>query len=148
MTSTEPAAVPAGDTAGAPDQATEQQPPADSTDWKAEARKWEGRAKTSAASVAKAEARAADAETANAKLTLENLRLTVALEAGITGKHAKLVQGSDEDSLRESAAMVVELMNRPEQGSTMHVPAEGRTPEVALNSDALTDALRRAVGVR
>jgi hypothetical protein len=132
-----PAEAPADDT-------TPAEPPG--PDWKAEARKWERRAKDNATALTKAEARAEAAESLAAEKSREALRITAALEAGVTGKYVALVRGDDEASIRESAAMVSELVASKEP-APLHVPGEGRTPVALNDSDALTDTLKSALGI-
>lgn len=160
-----PAVEPTDPTGAAPEavpiqsEAPAQEP---AIDWKAEARKWEQRAKensTAAQRLAELEEaqkteaqkladRLAAAEKALAEKEAEALRLTVAAKHGITGDYLDLVHGSDEASLEASASKVAALLNAQQAASKpspLIVPAESKTPP-ALNSSALEDALRKAVG--
>lgn len=57
-----------------------------------------------------------------------------------------LVQGSDPESISESVAAVKKLMGRAVRDAAVD-PYQGSGNSVALNSDALEDSLRRAVGI-
>jgi hypothetical protein len=104
------------------------EPPAQETDWKAEARKWEQRAKensTAAAQLAaieeanKTEAqklaeRAENAEKALARQELEAARAQVALEKGLTASQAKrLVGESREEFLADADQLIADLGKQP-----------------------------------
>lgn len=103
----------------------------DKTDWKAEARKWESRAKENSAAQQKlaelenaskselqrALDRAEAAEKAIAEAQSESLRLTVAARHGITGDALELLSGSTEDELEAKAAKLAALItdsNKPD----------------------------------
>ncbi len=58
-----------------------------------------------------------------------------------------LVQGTDPESIAESVAAVKKLMGRAVQRDPAVDPYQGSGNSVALNSDALEDSLRRAVGI-
>lgn len=57
-----------------------------------------------------------------------------------------LVQGTDPESISESVAAVKKLMGRAVRDSAVD-PYQGSGNTVALNSDALEESLRRAVGI-
>jgi hypothetical protein len=59
---------------------------------------------------------------------------------------AGLIQGTDPDSIAESVAAVKKLMGRAVRDPAVD-PYQGSGNSVALNSDALEDSLRRAVGI-
>lgn len=100
------------------------EPQGDATDWKAEARKWEARAKADhevankwreyEASQKTEHEKLADelarerAEAAQAKAEL--LRLRIASEKGITGDATKLLKGSTEDELNAEADLLLSLI--------------------------------------
>lgn len=100
------------------------QPIEDKTDWKAEARKWEARAKensgaaqkladlenASKSELQKALDRAEAAEKALASTQAESLRLTVAARHGITGDALDLLNGSTEDELEAKAVKLSALL--------------------------------------
>jgi hypothetical protein len=135
--------------AGTPEAEEQAKPdPEPGTDWKAEARKWEARAKQSQTAATKAEARAGEAESSAARLQREVTRLTAAVEHGITGEYAELVQGDDDAAIRRSAKKVAALIAAQEPAGDLRVPGEGRIPAAALNSDGLTEALKTALGIR
>lgn len=94
------------------------------TDWKAEARKWEGRAKENSkaaerlteleeankSELQKVIDRAEAAEKKIATAQAEALRLTVAARHGITGDALDLLHGSDEDELEAKATKLAALI--------------------------------------
>lgn len=148
--------------APAPVEAPAQEP----TDWKAEARKWEQRAKenlsaakrlaeieeASKSELQKAQERAEAAEKTAARYQSEALRSRVLAEHGITSEYADLVVGDDEDALVASAKKVQSLLNAqpaPAQESASYVvPTEGTQKQaVPLNSSELEDTLKRALGI-
>jgi hypothetical protein len=100
--------------------------PKPETDWKAEARKWEQRAKENAALKAKAEKwdeleesqkteiqkatdRAAAAEAKATEQAAKLARLEVAQEHGITKDEAKLLTGTTPEQLAEQAAAILAI---------------------------------------
>lgn len=107
----------------APEQ-PDAEPQGDSTDWKAEARKWEARAKADheiankwrdyEASQKTEHEKLADelarekAEAAQAKAEL--LRLRIASEKGITGDATKLLKGSTQEELESEAELLLSLI--------------------------------------
>lgn len=107
-----------------PQGSPEVEPQEDKTDWKAEARKWEARAKenngaaqkltelenASKSELQKAIDRAAAAEAALATAQAESLRLTIAARHGISGDHLDLLTGSSEDELEEKAKKLSALI--------------------------------------
>ena len=153
-------------TEGAPaPQPTEPVEPARAgTDWKAEARKWEQRAKENSAAAKrlaeieeaqKSEAektaeRLAKAERAAAEAEARALRRDIALEHKLSKDDAALLDAvTDEDAMRRLAERLAQ--QAAEQASHIstngaYVPAEGKTPP-ALNSNQLEQSLRRALGV-
>lgn len=159
------------DTDGAPAPQDEQsnetsteEPKKAEVDWKAEARKWERRAKENAAAAKrlaeieetqKTEAdlfaeRLAKAEAAAREAEARALRRDIALEHKLSKDDAALLDAvSDEDAMRRLAARLAE--QAAERGNHIstngaYVPAEGKTPP-ALNSDQLEQSLRKALGV-
>jgi len=153
-------------TEGAPaPQPTEPVEPARAeTDWKAEARKWEQRAKENSAAAKrlaeieeanKTEAektaeRLAKAEQAAAEAEARALRRDIALEHKLSKDDAALLDAvTDEEAMRHLAERLAQ--QAAEQASHIstngaYVPAEGKTPP-ALNSDQLEQSLRKALGV-
>lgn len=132
------------------------QPPAreaetgdDGTDWKAEARKWESRAKENSSAAArlveiedanKTEAqRAADAQKSAEERAIAAearvLRREVALEHSLSKDDAGLLDGiTDEDAMRALAARLATPVAQ-RHGNT--APLEGATPSQPLNDDRL-----------
>jgi len=156
------------DTGGQPATPTEPNPqpqaPAQEpeTDWKAQARKWEERAKENA----KAAERLAELEEAakteeqkraeqlaelQAKVTEYETREQIAAwkaeVAEATGVPANALAGSTKEEIEAHAETLKPLIAQPQPAKPqpLIVPAEGKTPP-ALNSSALEDALRKAVG--
>jgi hypothetical protein len=131
----EPAAPPAQETP--PDTA----PEVEETDWKAEARKWEQRAKENKSAadrlaeledankseIQKASDKATAAEKAAAEAKAEALRWKVAAKHGITEEDADLfLTGTDEETLTKQAQRLTErVADRKKNGN--HVPREGST---------------------
>lgn len=137
---------------------TVEAPAQDATDWKAEARKWEARAKENAvkarradeleesqkSEIQKAQERAEAAERELVTTKQEALRLSVAAKHGVP---AHLLAGSTEDEIEASAQALIEFRGEQATGqSRLVIPDEGGTPALALNSDGLESALRKAVG--
>lgn len=132
------------------------------TDWKAEARKWEARAKankeaseklTELEEAQKTEQqrlveRAEAAETALEQTRSESLRLTVIARNEVPEKYQHLVRGADEAELSEAAKAVAELVaasNSPKPGG--RVVVDDLDTGDALNGGELEDGLRRALGI-
>jgi len=115
------------------------------TDWKAEARKWESRAKDNAT----AAQRLAEIEESNkteAEKTAERLaaaeKRANELEAAVTraevaaakGVPASLLSGSTKEELEASADALIQF--RGDKGSSgLHVPAEGKSPSVEVSDE-------------
>lgn len=146
------------------DPKVEEQPAKEATDWKAEARKWEQRAKENTAAakrlqdledsqkteLEKAAARAEAAEAALAAKEAEATRLSIASKHGIAGDYLDLLVGADETELEAKAQKIAALITvQQETAGPTHlvVPGEGKTPPLALNSDGLEDALKSALGI-
>jgi len=133
-------------------------------DWKAEARKWEKRAKANAEAAKrlaeieeaqKSEAekvaeRLAKAERAAAEAEARALRREIALEHGLSKEDAALLDAvSDEDAMRRLAERLASQAAERDShisNNGAYVPAEGKNPP-ALNSNQLEQSLRRALGV-
>lgn len=141
-------------------------PAQESTDWKAEARKWEQRAKENSSAarrlaeieeaskteLQKAMERAEAAEKSAARAQSEAMRARVLADHGITSEYADLVAGDDEDALVASAKKVQSLLNaqtsQDVESTSYVVPTEGTQREaLPLNSSELEDTLRRALGI-
>ncbi|AIY01207.1 hypothetical protein ART_1608 [Arthrobacter sp. PAMC 25486] len=141
-------------------------------DWKAQARKWETRAKDNLVS-AKSNEEAArrlneleaekltetqrlqsqlDAATATSTETQrENARLKVIADEGIPKKYHGLVHGSTPEALAESAAAVKELIGSAQErpgNKVSYVNLDGDGSEtLALNGDGIELALKNALGI-
>jgi len=152
--------APAESTAQAEPAAT----PAQETDWKAEARKWESRAKensTAAQKLAeieeskksetqKLQEQLAQYEQRAAAAERDRERLAVIAKHGIPEDYHDLVQGADPESLAASAAKVKALITANGQSqneASFVIPSEGSSPSLALNGDGLESALRKALGI-
>lgn len=130
-------------------------PPVDETDWKAEARKWEQRAKENKSAadrlnaleaankseVEKANDAKAAAEQHAAKAEAEALRWKVAAKHGISDEDAELfLTGTDEETLIKQAQRLTDrASDRKKQGN--HVAREGSTPPAADNDASFARSL-------
>ena len=136
----EPAQAPA-----APEPAKPEAKSDDTTDWKAEARKWEQRAKENAKraeEATKTEAeRLADLEERTAKAEAKAARRDIALEHKLSKEDAALLDDlTDEDAMKRLAARLAAESDKKRN----HVPREGNNPETA--SDDRRDFVRRLTG--
>lgn len=100
------------------------EPQGDSTDWKAEARKWETRAKADhelankwreyeSSQKTEHEKLAEELDRAKAEASIasaELLRLKIASEKGITGEATKLLKGSTQEELEAEADLLLSLI--------------------------------------
>lgn len=120
----------------------------DTTDWKAEARKWEQRAKANKADLDSATAerdtakgRVTELESTNSDLankvsTFESKEAHAALVAKVakeTGVDGSVLRGSTEAELRDHAALVKSLVGGAPVAPV--VPKQGSTPEVKDNPE-------------
>ena len=139
--------------------------PAQEIDWKAEARKWEGRAKENSTAAQKLaeieESKKSETQKLQEQLTAlqdraataerDKERLAVIAKHGIPEDYHDLVHGSDAESLAASAAKVKALItaNTPTQQNeaSFVIPSEGNSPSLALNGDGIESALRKALGI-
>lgn len=141
------------------------QTPAQETDWKAEARKWEARAKENSGAATKLaeieEANKSEAQKLQEQLAAvqerasaaerDRERLAVIAKHAIPAEYHDLVHGSDAESLEASAAKVKSLIEanaRPKDSASFVIPDEGGSPNLALNGDGLEQALRTKLGIR
>ncbi|MEV0267714.1 hypothetical protein AB0H43_02980 [Hamadaea sp. NPDC050747] len=166
---TDPAAPPAPPAQGDPATATPPAaPPSDPTDWKAEARKWEARAKANNAAAdeltaikdaQKTEAekvaeRLAAAEKTAAEATARVLRLNVALENKLTKEDAALLDAiTDETAMRALAARLAQQAQTTATTVGAHVPNLGQTPDTPTLDAQIADAeakgdTRRAIQLK
>lgn len=146
------------------DNEIEETPEKQETDWKAEARKWESRAKENLASAKanedaakrlaeieeaqkteaqKAQERLDAAEKRAAELELKATRAEVAAAKGVP---VELLSGSTRDELEASAAALLAFRGEQEP-QRLHVPNEGKAPDLPLNGDGLESALKSALGI-
>jgi hypothetical protein len=139
--------------------------PAQETDWKAEARKWEARAKENSGAASKLaeieESKKSEAQKLQEQLNQlqeratkaerDRERLAVIAKHGIPEEFHDLVHGSDAESLEASAAKVKSLIQttvEPAQSASFVIPDEGKSPNLALNGDGLESALKNALGIK
>jgi len=140
--------------------------PAQETDWKAEARKWETRAKENSTAAkrlseieeaSKTEAqklaeRAEAAERALADAQADALRSKVIAKHGIPEDYHEFVVGATEEELTAKAEKVQKLIEAQSDApaATKHVAVlgEGKTPPLALNGDGIESALKNALGIQ
>lgn len=149
--------TPATPEAPAPAEAPAE-PPAQETDWKAEARKWEARAKTNITAAEKlaeieeasktAEQKAAErlqaAETRAAELERKADRAEV---AAIKGVPLDLISGTTREEMEESADKLIAFRGE-NPGTPKPDPSQGAKAALPLNGDALEQALRNKLGIR
>jgi len=153
----EPAATPA-----APVEA----PAQEATDWKAEARKWESRAKENSSAAAKLaeieESKKSETQKLQEELATfrdrataaerDRERLAVIAKHGIPEEYHDLVHGTDSETLTASAAKIKALITAnaapaPSEASFV-IPSEGGSPStLALNGDGIESALKKALGI-
>ncbi|MHA7210797.1 capsid assembly scaffolding protein Gp46 family protein [Arthrobacter sp. MDT1-65] len=139
--------------------------PAQETDWKAAARKWEARAKENSSAAAKLasieEASKTEAQKLQEQLAVfqeraasaerDRERLAVIAKHGIPSEFHDLVHGSDPEALEASAAKVKSLIqttSQPQQAASFVIPDEGNSPHLALNGDGLEAALKNALNIK
>ena len=148
-------------------QATPNDVPAQETDWQAEARKWEKRAKENKSAadklaeieeskkteIQKAMERAEQAEQRINELEREKTRLSVIASHGIPEDYQDLVKGDSEEELAASAEKVKSLIESAaqkqgaEQASYV-IPSEGGSPaSLPLNGDGIEASLKKALGI-
>lgn len=154
----------AEDTAPQGDAPVEGEKQTTEIDWKAEARKWESRAKENLASAKANEGaakRLAEIEEANKselqkaqealdeiRGELESTRLS-AMRAEVANEHgipSGLLSGSTREELESHAAALIAFRGEQEP-ERLIVPSEGGSPSLALNGDGLESALRTALGI-
>ena len=141
--------------------------PAQETDWQAEARKWEKRAKENKSAadklaeieeskkteIQKAMERAEQAEQRINELEREKTRLSVIATHGIPEDYQDLIKGDSEEELAASAEKVKSLIEYAaqkqgaEQASYV-IPSEGGSPaSLPLNGDGIEASLKKALGI-
>jgi hypothetical protein len=139
-------------------------PAQDATDWKAQARKWEERAKANAkaseelakieeskkSETQKLQEQLAQYEQRATQAERDRERLAVIAKHGIPEDYHDLVHGTDADSLSASAEKVKALITanaQPKNEASFVIPSEGSSPSLALNGDGIESALRKALGI-
>ena len=139
-------------------------PAQDATDWKAQARKWEERAKANATAASKLaeieESKKSETQKLQEQLSQfqeratqaerDRERLAVIAKHGIPEDYHDLVHGTDADSLSASAEKVKALITanaQPKNEASFVIPSEGSSPSLALNGDGIESALRKALGI-
>ena len=148
-------------------KATPNDVPAQETDWQAEARKWEKRAKENKSAadklaeieeskkteIQKAMERAEQAEQRINELEREKTRLSVIASHGIPEDYQDLIKGTSEEELAASAEKVKSLIESAaqkhgaEQASYV-IPSEGGSPaSLPLNGDGIEASLKKALGI-
>lgn len=97
----------------------------------------------------RAQKEAKDAQEIAAKATRDALRYRIAAESGITENTDLILTASDEETMRKQAALWSQQkpVEQPRTAPRADLTQGSQAPP-ALNSDALTEALARAVGKR
>jgi membrane protein involved in colicin uptake len=154
-------------TAEVPKPAPPVEPARDTTDWKAEARKWEARAKENAkaaerlaeleeASKTDAEKQAEALAEAQAKIAEYEAREQIAAwkreVAEETGVPAEALAGTSLEEIKAHAEVLkplIQAQGGPQLGTIVpYVPSEGTsTGAPALNGDELAEALKAKLGI-
>jgi len=158
-TVTAPAAQPAPVPAEPATEAPAPESPAQETDWKAEARKWEDRAKANKSAAEKlaeieeasktAEQKAAErlelAEKRAAELEQKADRAEVAAEKGVP---IGLIHGSNRAEMEAAADALIEFRGATTPGTPRPDPSQGAKGDAtALNGDPLLDSLKNKLGL-
>lgn len=152
-------------TTTAPDSADNGTNPAEkvedhATDWKAEARKWEARARankdasdklTQIEEAQKTEAqkltdRAETAERALNEAKAEQTRLAVIAKHGIPANLQHLVKGADESELTAAAESLAELTKPDPNAGRVVVPGD-QAQDIPLNGEGIENALKSALNL-
>lgn len=94
----------------------------------------------------RAQKAAKEAEDLAAKATLEAMRYRIAAEHGITTDAELILTAPDEETMRRQAALWSERAGAATSTAPRPDLTQGAQRVPALNSDALTQALERAVG--
>lgn len=154
----------AAEAATTTDTSEQSESPAQEIDWKAKARMWESRAKENSGAASKLaeieESKKSETQKLQEQLTTlqeraataerDRERLAVIAKHGIPEDYHDLVHGTDADSLSASAAKVKALITAnaaPQNEASFVIPSEGTSPSLALNSDGIESALRKALGI-
>lgn len=156
---TAPAAQPAPVPTEPGTEAPTVEAPAQETDWKAEARKWEDRAKANKSAAEKlaeieeasktADQKAAErlalAEKRAVELEQKADRAEVAAEKGIP---VGLIHGSTRAEMEAAADALIEFRGATTPGTPRPDPSQGAKGEgAALNGDPLLDTLKNKLGL-
>jgi hypothetical protein len=136
------------------------EPKADDTDWKAEARKWEARAKGNSEKAQQFDAlqeqqkteqqrleeRAAKAEQDTQTAQTEAARLRVALEKGLTPTQAKRLVGTTEEELSADADELLADLGKAKPRGDVGQGARGTEPTSAGPEQDFANFLKRQMG--
>jgi hypothetical protein len=156
---TTPAAQPASVPAEPATEAPKPEAPAQETDWKAEARKWEERAKANKTAAEKlaeieeasktADQKAAErlelAEKRAVELEQKADRAEVAAEKGVP---IGLIHGSTRVEMEAAADALIEFRGANTPGAPKPDPSQGaKIPDYALNGDPLLADLKSKLGI-
>lgn len=148
------------------EQQQAQAEPAQGTDWQAEARKWEKRAKENKSAaeklaeieeskkteIQKATERAEQAEQRANELERDRKRLGVIAKHSIPEDYQDLIKGDTDEELVASAEKVKSLIesanSRQAEQASYVIPAEGGSPaSLPLNGDGIEASLKKALGI-
>lgn len=95
----------------------------------------------------RAQKAAQDAQEVASKATLDALRYRIAAESGITENTDLILTAPDEETMRKQAALWSQQRATTQTSTAPRADlTQGSQAPPALNSDALTEALARAVG--
>ena len=143
----------------APEAPKPEAPAQDATDWKAEARKWEARAKENSKAAdrlaeieeanksaeQKAAERLAAAEARAAELETKAVRAEVAAEKGVP---VALLNGTSREDLEAAADALLAFRGEAKPATPKPDPSQGTSSSVhALNGDPLLDSLMSKLGI-
>lgn len=143
---------------GAPAQEQPPTPAQPETDWKAEARKWEARAKENTSAreeldrlkqaqmteLEKAQQVAAKAQADVEAARVEALRYRIAAQFGINEHTDLILTGADEDTMTRQAEL---WASRTPSTSPKPDPAQGARDSVPLNGDPLLRDIKSKLGI-
>ncbi|MGX9349175.1 hypothetical protein [Microbacterium sp. KNMS] len=136
--------------------------PAQETDWKAEARKWEARAKQNVSAAEelekireaqkseeqkRAEREAALEKELSEYKTREQVAKWKSEVSEATGVPAAVLAGSSLEEIQAHAEVLKPLITQP-PAKLQPVPGEGTTGALPLNGDGIESALKNALGIR
>jgi hypothetical protein len=124
---------------------------ADYSDLKSKASQFDELAEAQTSETQKALERAEAAERALTEARTESLRLSVIAKHQIPEDYHDFIVGADADELEAKAqkvqALITAQQEQPNSRQTLLVPAEGRSPDQALNGDPLLASLKSKLGI-